>query len=123
MHYFEQTFLTLDEIGTHEDKSGTSKYNKSKSGTKEDLSISVKNLTVKWDPVCFYSTNLRNKFSICFIFLLKSHLQPTLDHININAKKGDLVCVIGSVGSGKVNYLFLYFIYFIILYLIYRPPF
>lgn len=32
---------------------------------------------------------------------MKIHTLPTLDHISINAHKGNLVCVIGSVGSGS----------------------
>lgn len=112
----------LDEIETQKVKSDSSKYSKSSCGTKDDLTIFVKDLTVKWDPVCFSTTTYTTYFLlICYLFI-KSHSQPTLDHITINAKKGDLVCVIGSVGSGKVKTLLFiplieYFIHF------YRLPF
>lgn len=53
----------LDEIETHKDKSGSSKYSKSSSGTKEDLAISVKDLTVKWDPVSLKQPHAQQFFS------------------------------------------------------------
>ncbi|KAJ6216249.1 hypothetical protein RDWZM_007406 [Blomia tropicalis] len=82
-----QTFLMLDEIeSTDSNKSGKpNKYLKTNvpvSGSK--LAISVNNLSVKWDP---------------------NHVQPSLNDITVSLKQGELLAVIGSVGSGKSTFL------------------
>lgn len=72
----------LEEIDTIDDGLKSNKYCKSNSPT--ELVIGVDDLSVRWD------TNLA---------------QPSLDKIRVNLKRGELLAVIGSVGSGKVSHL------------------
>lgn len=57
-----QKFLMLEEIETHENNSNSAKYSKSTNATKDDLIISVEDLTVKWDSVCFKTAFLISKY-------------------------------------------------------------
>lgn len=72
-------------MGDYEPPQGQSDANDDESKTREP-EVCLKNVVAKW-------TSESN--------------EPTLNKISFNAAKGELLAIVGTVGSGKVMFIFL----------------
>lgn len=113
-----RTFLEYDEKETERIDPCNNKYTNGyeNGGVMKELptivelppkvSMSLKNLTAKWDSVKGAQVGKKKKKrSPTIVELTDDTGAPTLDDINIDFKKGKLIGVIGPVGAGKSSLL------------------
>lgn len=90
-----QHFLDCDEINP---QIGT---NNIEIPETDDVAVSVTNLKAKWIIGDLVPEKIH---SITDSLVAKDHCQEyTLDQINLNFKRGSLIGIVGSVGSGSIS--------------------
>lgn len=70
--------------------------------------VKVENLKARWPHVSYFATKLIIEKISNWYFNLKEVRSLTLKNISFEAHEGDLLAIIGSVGAGKVKFIFLY---------------